>query len=222
MGSYARGDAEVNSDIDVLVITNNYISRGRLYSLFGTQPHISGLSLIAYPSATFRLLYDEGALFIAHVLREGHVMHDDGFYADLTSVPFQVSRKGLLLDWQVLKLKLELCKKLAIYGDVLTECLSHIYPALKNVAILALALGGELLFNKDKALQHFEDRFPELKDDILRLKELEPFSLAWKGAFTQEPFAPVGCTRRVNEYLQRLDKIISRVESYERNQTRIV
>jgi len=175
--------------------------------------NIKELSLLPYPSKVFHDLYIEGSLFIAHVLKEGRVLYDDGYYANLRKIPFEISRASLSLQWQILKQRLRLFDNLSIYGDVFTDCLSHLYPLIKNVAIVALAIRGEQVFDKDRALQLFAQMFPEMKEDIAELCRLRPFSLIWsKAASIPEPFVPVNCRELTEAFLHKLRRIMAKVE----------
>jgi len=116
----------------------------------------------------------------------------------------------------MLKQRVKLYDDLSIYGEVFIDCLSHLYSITKNVAVITLAMKGDLSFNKQKALNRFKQLFPQLREDIAELNRLKAFSLIWsKGASIKEPFSPINCRERVEIYLNRLRKIISVVELHE-------
>jgi predicted nucleotidyltransferase len=213
IGSHARGDFGAHSDIDVVVITDTRMRRSTLYSLLPRKLNISRLSLLPHTCEAFQALYREGSLFLVHIMREGRVLYDDGYYSNLTRIPFRVSRESILLEWHILKLRFKSSENLSIYGELFAECLSRLYSMAKNIAIIALALKGVFVFNKDLAFRQFCMRFPDLEKDISGLLELEPFSTIWsKGLPAEQPFSPIGCRDSVEPYIHSLDKIIQRVE----------
>jgi len=216
IGSYARGDPNEYSDIDLVLISDIPLSRSELLATLSPVQNIEKLSLLPYPSSVFKILYTEGSLFMAHFLKEGQMLYDDGYYAHLRESPFKVSRESLLLQWGMLKQRIRLYDDLSIYGEVFIDCISHLYSLIKNVAIVALALKGELAFNKERALERFSFLFPELKEDVAQLVKLKPFSLIWsKGVSISKPFSPIKCRVQIETYLRKLRKIISVVEHHE-------
>lgn len=216
VGSYARGDPNEYSDIDLVLISDTSLSRSELLAKLPSGENMKKLSLLPYPSRIFAILYMEGSLFMAHLLKEGLVLYDDGYYTHLTKQPFKISRESLLLQWDMLKQRVGLYDDLSIYGEVFIDCISHLYSLVKNVAIIALALKGELTFNKARALERLSILFPQLREDIAELTKLKPFSLIWsKGASISKPFSPINCRKKTETYLRKLRKIISEVEHYE-------
>jgi len=216
IGSYARGDPKEYSDIDLVLISDISLSRSELLATLPPRQNMKKLSLLPYPSGIFAILYMEGSLFMAHLLKEGRVLYDDGYIAHLTKRPFKISRESLLLQWKMLKQRVGLYDDLSIYGEVFIDCISHLYSLIKNIAIIALALKGELTFNKERALERFSLLFPQLRGDIAELIKLKPFSLIWsKGASISKPFSPINCRKQTEIYLRKLRKIISVVEHHE-------
>lgn len=220
IGSCARGDISEYSDIDLLLITKKASTRTEIIAALPPEQRIKELSLLPYPSATFTRLYKEGALFVAHVLKEGRLLYDDGYYANLIRTPFRVSKESLLLQWMMLKQRISLYDDLSIYGRVFVDCLSHLYSVTKNIAVIALAMNGDFSFNKQKALNQFKKSFPQLAGEIDELIELRAFSLIWsKGALIKRPFSPVDCREMVGTYVDKLRKIVSLVNlnEFEKN-----
>lgn len=216
VGSYARGDVNQYSDVDLVLIADIPLTRSEFISFLPLGLRMKELSLLPYSSEIFKTLYIEGSLFIAHVLKEGQVLHDDGYYAHLRKLPFEVERENLLLQWKMLKQRVRLYDDLSMYGEVFVDCLSHLYSIVKNIAVITLALKGELTFNKERAVERLSDLFPQLKGEIDELIELKPFSLIFsKGASISKPFSPIYCREKTENYLQGLRKIISKVEIHE-------
>jgi predicted nucleotidyltransferase len=216
VGSCARGDISKYSDVDLLLITEAASSRSEIMATLPPEERIKELSLLPYPCKVFTRLYEEGSLFVAHALKEGRVLHDDGYYAGLKQTPFKVSKKSLLLQWKMLKQRIRLYDDLSIYGRVLVDCFSHLYSITKNIAVISLAMNGDFSFDKKKALRRFKKSFPQLRGDVSELVKLRAFSLIWsKGASIKEPFPPVDCREKAEICLNRLRRIVSVVELHE-------
>src|SRR5579875_2265429 len=66
-GSRARGDANRDSDVDLLLVTDEGKPR---------HAHASHVSLSFYPLRHLETLAEAGDLFLCHVLREGVPVHD--------------------------------------------------------------------------------------------------------------------------------------------------
>jgi predicted nucleotidyltransferase len=79
-GSYARGDYDSNSDIDVLRITTNRIPANRL------NGH---LSVYVYAIKDLLAMARHGNLFILHLLREAKPLHDPHSYLERLGDTFE-------------------------------------------------------------------------------------------------------------------------------------
>ncbi len=186
------------------------------YALLPSRLRLDEVSILPYPSNVFTGMYAEGTLFMAHVVNEGRIVYDDGYYEALERVPFKISAESVLTQWNMLKLRMALFDDLSIYGRVFVDCLSHLYSILKNVAIIALAMKGQFEFNKRKALSRFASEFPELKEDVNELCQLRSFYLIWhKSASIPQPFEPLNCREKTQVFLTRLRRIIEKVEENE-------
>jgi len=213
IGSYARGDIHEYSDIDMVLITDLDLPRSYFYSILPERLNIKELSLLPYNSIVFSELYFEGSIFMAHVLKEGKLLYDDGYFITLLKKPFKILKENLFFELQIIKQRLSLYNDLSIYGEIFIDCLSHLYSIAKNTAIIALASKGDIIFNKEEVFNHFLHHFPDLEQEIEELKKLKTFSLIWsKGAALSRPFSPVFCKDRTQNYILNLKKIIMKVE----------
>src|SRR5262245_2982860 len=79
-GSYARGDYDPASDIDVLRITTRRMRSNRV------DGHVS---LYNYDIQDLRTMAGEGNLFILHLLREARPLHDPCGYLNELNASFQ-------------------------------------------------------------------------------------------------------------------------------------
>jgi len=127
IGSQARGDPHIYSDIDLLVISKSVLERRWFYSLLPCEMNIKELSILPYTTSIFTQLHNEGSLFIAHVLNEGKILYDDGYFTDLKMLPFKIQRESILLQWDIIKQRISLYDNLSIYGEVFVDCSLYAY-----------------------------------------------------------------------------------------------
>jgi predicted nucleotidyltransferase len=77
-GSHARGEADVNSDVDLLVVTESDLPRFKrspsLYKLF--KPYPFGMDILVYTPAEVEKAKRSPLSFISTVLREGRKVYE--------------------------------------------------------------------------------------------------------------------------------------------------
>ena len=76
-GSYARGDANENSDVDFMIITESDLPRYKrsreLYKIF--KPYPFGMDLIVYTPQEIEKAKKSPISFVSNVLREGKTLY---------------------------------------------------------------------------------------------------------------------------------------------------
>jgi predicted nucleotidyltransferase len=198
-GSVARGDETEWSDIDLLAIGSdrNMMPTDLLNRLPGELQQ-ERISLIYYPTEEFKEMFEEGALFVEHLRREGKVLYDKhGLLERVVNGPFSPN-----VDVEE-QLDAEL-DRLAPYDDLrrfndnFLFCLSHLYTIGKGVVMLGLARRGLFEFNRERAFDEFAKVHPELTREIHEVTQLRPFyQLATRRKPDVLPFPYVGSGTQV-------------------------
>lgn len=177
VGSFSRGDSKDTSDIDVVVISEPDQSVAELNSKLPESPYRQRVSLLPVSASVFRAMYRNGNLFARHVVREGRILYDDGFFKSITRETLPESRQDA---WRTLKVAKE---RLAIYRNVGAFNNRHVYPAsrvfsiLRNVVVAGVAIKGEAVFGQDEAVRRFLEYYPQTRLDVERLLNLKPYAL---------------------------------------------
>lgn len=210
-GSTARGEQTTTSDIDLLLITEKKIKRRDVLkiipeSLFPKKK----LGLSTYSTEQVNSAYRNGSLFMAHLLKEGKVVYDDGFFEQLSSKPFILSSSRMRLSLKIFDERLKLTNDLRIYDKHFVRVLSDFYAMAKNTAFIMLAHEGDLIFNRKKAFAMLLERYPSHKETIENLQELEPFYVrTHRGTAKRCPFDPSYSEEKVAELRTELKELIT-------------
>jgi predicted nucleotidyltransferase len=205
-GSVARGDEDQFSDIDLLILSrsieakNEYLFEHKIRSKIPESllPKEKWLSLAVYFKDDFEEMHSRGSLFMAHILREGVVLYDDGFYQQLTKRGFHLSEDELRLSLRILSDRLDVATDLEKFGNYYIRCLSNFFTISTNLVINALALHGQLVFSKKQAFSQLASVYPKYEKKLNRLFELQPFFVRnSKGLDVALPFEPYNCEKEV-------------------------
>lgn len=210
-GSTARGEQSNTSDIDILLVTENKIKRRDAVKIIPEKifpKYKMGLSI--YSTKQITSSYMSGSLFMAHLLSEGKVVYDDGFFSKLSSVPFVLSLPRMRLSLEIFNERLELTNNLQIYNKHFVRVLSDFYTMAKNIAFIILAYNGSLVFNRKKAFDMLKEKYPSYKDTIEPLERLEPFYLrTQRGLRSINKNEAVPSEKEISELRRQLKKLIT-------------
>ena len=219
-GSFVRNEETALSDVDFLLILKAPPENERLpkdseiLSVIPKRllPKDHPLQLSIYSDQNFEAMYHRGSLFIAHMLTQGMVLFDDGFYANLTKKEFKLSKDGLKYHLDLLSQRLEICNNLGKYNNYYISCLAEFFAISKNVAFIASALHGHLVYNRKEAFDMLEEMYPSFGGRIHRLYQLRPFFLRnVKGIRSPVPFEPSNCEKTVAELREDVRDLITLV-----------
>lgn len=220
-GSSARNEGDKLSDIDLLLILKgtsegNNLPRAReIFSIIPKSllPKNKRLQLSVYSTDSFKAMYHRGSLFVAHILKEGVVLYDDdGFYQKLRRKSFQLSKEALRQSLDILAQRLAMSDDLEKFNDYFINCLAEFFSISKNLAFIALASRGQLIFDRKRAFEAFAETYPLYREKIRRLYCLRPFFLRnVKGIDVPIPFEPYGCEKKIVELREDVKELLIEV-----------
>jgi len=210
-GSIARNDSRDTSDIDLLLITRQEIRPREVKKTIpkALLPQKRSISLSTYTEARFCAAYEKGSLFLAHLIYEGEVLYDNGFYRNLRQKVFKLSEQKMKTTLKVLKEKLKVTDDLRKYNSLYIGVLADFFSISRNLAYNLLAMKGEVVFNKRIAFSRLAEILPHYKREICELYDLEPFFLRnVKGISEPLPFSPYYCEEKVVRMRENVKRIL--------------
>ena len=210
-GSLARGDHNSTSDIDLLLITREKVEKRQIEKTIPKSlvPK-RNLAFSVYSQNQIDSAYKEGILFLVHVLKEGRIVYDDGFFKELSSSPFTLSPRRIRLSLRIFEQRLEAGDDLEMFDHHFVKLLSNYYSIAKSIAFILLAIDGQYLFNKKKAFETLSVKYPIYRGKIKKLSELEPFYLrAARRSDIEYPFDPADAEQKVIEAREYLKELIA-------------
>ena len=191
-GSVARGDAESDSDIDLLIVGRD---AGQTVAGFrrwvGSADLDRRASYAFHTRESFADLVDEGSRFLLHLRTEGQVLLDrTGQLTTFLSGPWQ----PVSVDVEIaLALeRLENYERPEIFGGRFLFALAHVFSIGKAIVMARLTDEGHLEFNRRRAFEAFMHRHPDKAADASLIASLEPFVALTRRRDAVLPFAPAG------------------------------
>lgn len=179
-GSASRGDYSGTSDLDLLLITEQKVQPSAVRASVPIFAQKFSMSFSIYQEGDFGRLFDDGSLFVAHILQEGVVLHDDGQFGKLREKPFRISKASLMASCSIIRNNLSIYKDLSIFNELYSPSLAHLYSMAADLAMIGCALEGKAEFRKVRALQRMAEKIPTLRPEIALLSSLQPIWLSSK------------------------------------------
>lgn len=207
----ARNDIDDSSDIDLLLITCQELRRREVEKMIPKSllPKGRQIRLSIYSEAEFWSTYEAGALFFAHLFKEGKILYDDGFYRQLSLEPFNPSKRKMKMTLKILKQKLEVSNDLQKFNNLFIGVLADFFSISKILAYTILAMNGQFVFDKKRAFSMLAEKYPNYREEIRQLSSLEPFFLRnVKGISRPLPFSPYNCEGKVTEMREYIKKLL--------------
>ena len=173
-GSTSRKKVDIYSDIDLLLIFDStkideeYPIGHQLRESIPDDifPRDAPLSLSTYSTKGFIASYNQGSLFILHIIEEGTVYFDRGFYEEILKIKFRLSNESLIVDLQKLSDRLDITNNLSKFNSYFIRAYTIFYAILRNLAFIAVASEGTPVFDRDKAIVMLMELYPSHKKVI--------------------------------------------------------
>jgi len=192
-GSVARGQANEDSDIDVLVVgTDPKLRPSVLHKLLPEKLRDGTVTISYYTWAELSEYLKRSPRFGAHLQREGWIVHDlDGKLARVLGEerPIDTSRE--------VTRQLRLLRTLSHtdrFGGRFLFPLAQVYRIGRTVTYAQLASRGVLEFDQQTAFRRLAAAVPEWTSEISTIARLAPFYARTRSRSTKErfPFDPNG------------------------------
>lgn len=191
-GSVARGDADSDSDIDLLIVGRDAGQTvASLRRSVGAVDSDHRASYVFHTRESFAELVEEGSRFLVHLRTEGQVLLDrTGQLTGFLSGPWQpVSVEA---EMAVALERLQNYEQPEIFGGRFLFALAHVFTIGKTIVMARLADEGYLEFNRRRAFEAFVDRHPDQAADAGLIAGLEPFVARTRRRGAVLPFPPAG------------------------------
>jgi hypothetical protein len=147
IGSFARGDAELCSDLDIVRIAHTNEVAPECHGLPPVTP-----SYIDIDEVKFVNMYDHGRLFMLHILTEGRLLEGDPVAWDqlIRGFAVQTDFSSEIADCKGF---LQYMISIESYKYSPWAYLYHLFRAAKNYAVFTLASKREYVFSKRESLR---------------------------------------------------------------------
>jgi nucleotidyltransferase-like protein len=206
-GSVARGQADEDSDIDLLVLgVDPELKPSILYKSLPVSLRDGTIVLTYYTAEELSDYLHRFSRFGAHLKREGWVVHDaDG---QLTRILMQ---KRQIDTRQEVPRQLRLLRKLEHtdrFGGRFLFPLAHLYRIGRTVTYAQLAVQGILEFDQKAAFQLLSEIAPQWQGQLAVISRLAPFYARTRNRSAGQsfPFDPNG-TEAEAEFLKAYDAV---------------
>lgn len=147
IGSFARGDQNDLSDIDILLITQSAKPLSGFYKQLHCDFNKKLISIIRYPFHIFQKHWNEGSLFSYHLIKEAKIHYKNDPVSNFMQSPFFL-KESFYSDIDFLGKRLVLYEKENLFDKSSIYFSSQLFLHLKNIAMFKLADINQVTFNK--------------------------------------------------------------------------
>jgi predicted nucleotidyltransferase len=208
VGSVARGDARDDSDIDLLVVATQPLSRSTLVQRLPAVLRTENWAFLVHTETAWLREAQAGSLFLEHVRLEGETLYDpDGVIERGLDA---LSRRGPDPDVELRRRlgQLRLYRDPARLNGQHLFALSHLYSVGKAVAIVRCAELGRTTFVKEDALESVAELRPELSAPAQVISRLRPFYDRTRGRESDAvPFDPVNAETELERAIAAIERL---------------
>ncbi len=207
IGSVARGDNVPTSDLDLLILTTSKARLTSYYSMPSVVKTTPPINIITYTPRDFKKFWDEGSLFVYHVLTEGMVAWDDGTLARLLRRPFKLKR-DFSADIAIQIERLKMFRDPRAFDGIFIYAFAELFKIYKNIVFFTLAEVGHPEFNKKKGVTRFYRLRPNLVHLRPLLASLEPYYMASvRGAAPVPTSSPKAAAEKLTRVVRALEEL---------------
>jgi hypothetical protein len=210
IGSVARGEAQPESDLDLLLLTHSTRLLSRFYARISRLRLPRPLSIITYSPEVFEDFWREGSLFVFHVLTEGRTLWDTGPLRSLSRCSFRLKR-DFQEDIATQAARLDVFRDPRPFRGNYLNAYARLFPIYKNTVFFSLAQAGIPVFDKGVALDLFYCLHPSLAPLQSRLNTLQAYYREATRAPKAKSHRSRGSARGLKAYVQALDTLVAEV-----------
>jgi predicted nucleotidyltransferase len=186
-GSVARGDFELHSDIDVLLLCESGKKRVLLESIESLLiQDFQKLSLAVYSRQELAFLDKANSLFLLHLQREADVLFDRSGYLSALLSNFRAKR-SYEEDFRESVGLVDALRTSVANAPNQFHRLSYIYSLFRVFGVYLLAQKGEYEFSKSKMVASLSREYPDCKHAVLTLSELRPLNANFFAGASPDP-----------------------------------
>jgi predicted nucleotidyltransferase len=171
-GSAARGDLEVHSDVDLLLVcpaTQKLVAYNYVRDALASS--LERLSLTVYSERELRFLQSAGSLFLLHLSREAILLLDKNDFLRPLLADFR-PKESYRTDFQTSLRLIDPLRMVVESAPNDIHRLSYIYSLFRVFGVYLLAEAGIYEFSKSRMARLLTARFPEQKGSIELLSTL--------------------------------------------------
>lgn len=183
-GSVARGDAGVESDIDLMAISKSPLRLGALREVVSDE----SVSLVCHTWESMRRAREEDWSFFVHLREEGEVLYgvEGPLRRELEAV--RVAPPAARWDDLVDELHcLERYDDLGRFSAGYVFPLARIFRVARYTCMLDNTAEGHIAFRREDAFDLFASRRPDMDGDVSRVCALWPFQARTQGRRLEFP-----------------------------------
>lgn len=175
-GSMARGDSDMQSDLDVLVVVADREARAAVLSSLRAQFDGAHWPLVLTVASLHREAVEHPS-FVAHLLDEGILLRSKSAWDALRS---SLSHRAFDSDALAREVRsrakdVEPLLRSERFQNSPITALSHLYGIARSLVIARLLQEGIHEYSWERAFDRYAQVRPELSPDLLALKDLRPY-----------------------------------------------
>jgi hypothetical protein len=191
IGSFARGDHDAASDVDILLVNAFEDSiPASLRAQWGSRT----VNCVRYDSDEFQRYFNEGSLFLHHAFTEGRPVAGDCTEWGTFARHFQ-TRRSFIAELNQIHEVTALLARTAIFGHKYLTPLVNAFSEIKNACIFSLAHRSIYQFNKTECMKRALAEVADYQEFV----DLEAFyNYSVRSIDVQFPFSPTDEANCIN------------------------